>query len=59
MEFRTAGTFTDSLARLTLDVPKAVMTTSFDLQLNPEGAGMSFLKLERARVYPGQSGRSL
>jgi hypothetical protein len=34
MEFRIADAFTDSLARLTGDEPKAVKTTAFDLQLN-------------------------
>lgn len=35
MDFRIADTFTDSLARLTGDEPKAVKTTAFDLQMNP------------------------
>ncbi len=35
MDFRIADTFTDSLARLTGDLQKAVKTTAFDLQLNP------------------------
>ena len=34
MDFRTADTFTDSLARLTGDEQKAAKTTAFDLQLN-------------------------
>jgi len=35
-----AGTFTDSLARLTGDEQKAVKTTAFDLQLNQPNHGM-------------------
>jgi mRNA-degrading endonuclease RelE of RelBE toxin-antitoxin system len=49
MQFRIADTFTDSLARLTGDEQKAVKTTAFDLQINPESPGMSFHKLDRAR----------
>lgn len=49
MEFRIADTFTNSLARLTGDVQKAVKTTAFDLQLNPVNSGMSFHKLDKAR----------
>lgn len=49
MDFRIADTFTDSLARLTGDVQKAVKTTAFDLQMNPVNPGMSFHKLDRAR----------
>lgn len=33
MNFRIAGTFTSSLARLTGDEQKAVKTTAFDLRL--------------------------
>jgi mRNA-degrading endonuclease RelE of RelBE toxin-antitoxin system len=49
MNFRIADTFTDSLARLTGDEQKAVKTTAFDLQLNPENPGHSFHKLDRAK----------
>src|SRR5690242_5539891 len=49
MEFRIADTFTESLARLTGEEQKAVKTTAFDLQLNPESPGHSFHKLDRAR----------
>lgn len=35
MEFRIADTFTESLARLTGDEQKAVKTTAFDLQVDP------------------------
>ncbi|MFH0883095.1 MAG: hypothetical protein V2A56_08920, partial [bacterium] len=40
MEFRIADTFTNSLARLTTEEQKAVKTTAFDLQMNPENPGM-------------------
>ena len=49
MEFRIAGTFTDSLARLTGQEQKAVKTTAFDLQINPANPGMLFHKLDKAR----------
>ncbi len=49
MQFRIAGTFTESLARLTGEEQKAVKTTSFDLQLNPANPGMQFHKLDRAK----------
>ena len=55
MQFRIADTFTDSLARLTGDEQKAVKTTAFDLQLNPASPGMSFHKLDRAKVWEVQS----
>jgi len=49
MEFRIAGTFTDSLARLNGDEQKSVKTTAFGLQLNPANPGMKFHKLDKAR----------
>ena len=49
MDFRIADTFTDSLARLTGDEQKAVKTTAFDLQLNPESPGLRFHKLDKVR----------
>jgi superfamily I DNA/RNA helicase/mRNA-degrading endonuclease RelE of RelBE toxin-antitoxin system len=49
MLFRIADTFTDSLARLTGEEQKAVKTTAFDLQLNPENPGHSFHKLDKAK----------
>jgi len=36
MQFRIADTFTASLAKLTGQEQKAVKTTAFDLQMNPE-----------------------
>lgn len=49
MDFRIADTFTDSLAKLTGEEQKAIKTTAFDLQLNPENPGLSFHKLDRAK----------
>jgi mRNA-degrading endonuclease RelE of RelBE toxin-antitoxin system len=44
-----SDTFTASLAKLTGDEQKAVKTTAFDLQLNPESPGLQFHKLLRAK----------
>lgn len=49
MDFRIAGTFTDSLARLRGDEQTAAKTTAFDLQMNPASPGMRFHKLDRAK----------
>src|SRR5579862_5332356 len=49
MEFRIAGTFTDSLSRLTAQEQKAAKTTAFDLQLNPASPGMKFHRIDRAK----------
>ncbi|WP_442497236.1 3'-5' exonuclease [Methylobacter sp. sgz302048] len=49
MNFRIADTFTDSLSKLTGEEQKAIKTTAFDLQLNPENPGFSFHKLDRAK----------
>jgi mRNA-degrading endonuclease RelE of RelBE toxin-antitoxin system len=49
MQFLIADTFTDSLARLTGEEQKAVKTTAFDLQLNPENPGMQFHRLDKAK----------
>lgn len=49
MDFRIADTFTDSLGRLTGDEQKLAKTTSFDLQMNPAGPGLSFHKLGKAK----------
>jgi len=45
MEFRIADTFSESLARLTNDEQKAVKTTAFDLQMNPESPGLQFHRI--------------
>lgn len=49
MEFRIADTFTASLARLTGDEQKAVKTTAFDLQMNPDNPGLRYHKLDKAK----------
>ncbi len=49
MEFRISDSFTSSLAKLTGDEQKAVKTTAFDLQMNPDAPGNSFHKLDRAQ----------
>jgi len=49
MPLLIADTFTTSLAKLTGDEQKAVKTTAFDLQLNPESPGLQFHKLLRAK----------
>jgi mRNA-degrading endonuclease RelE of RelBE toxin-antitoxin system len=49
MQFLIADIFTDSLARLTGEEQKAVKTTAFDLQMNPENPGMKLHKLDKAK----------
>ena len=49
MQLRIADTFTDSLVRLTCEEQKAVKTTAFDLQMNPESPGMQFHRLDKAK----------
>ncbi len=49
MDFRIAGTFTDSLSKLTNDEQKAVKTTAFDLQLNPANPGIQFHRVDAAK----------
>lgn len=49
MEFRISDSFTSSLAKLSGDEQKAVKTTAFDLQMNPDAPGHSFHKLDRAQ----------
>jgi hypothetical protein len=50
MTLLIADTFTDSLARLTGDEQKAAKTTAFDLQINPASPGLSFHRVEKAKV---------
>ena len=50
MEFRISDSFAGSLSKLTSDEQKAVKTTAFDLQMNPQKPGHSFHKLERAQM---------
>ncbi len=49
MDFRIADTFTDSLAKLKNEEQKAVKTTAFDLQMNPESPGMQFHRIDKAK----------
>jgi mRNA-degrading endonuclease RelE of RelBE toxin-antitoxin system len=49
MQFLIADTFSDSLAKLTSEAQKAVKTTAFDLQMNPENPGLKFHKLAKAK----------
>jgi hypothetical protein len=49
MNFLIADTFTDSLARLTVDEQKAAKTTAFDLQVNLAHPSLKFHKLANAR----------
>ena len=49
MDFLIADTFTDSLARLTVDEQKAAKTTAFDLQMNIARPSLQFHKLDKAR----------
>jgi len=49
VQFRSADTFTDSLAKLAGDEQKAVKITTFDLQANPANPGLRFHKLDRAK----------
>lgn len=49
MNFRIAGTFTDSLAKLTAEEQKIVKTTAFDLQVNPANPGMQFHRVDRVK----------
>ena len=49
MEFRISDSFTSSLATLTGDEQKAVKTTAFDLQMNPENPGHHFHKIDHAQ----------
>jgi hypothetical protein len=49
MNFLIADTFTDSLARLTVDEQKSAKTTAFDLQVNLAHPSLKFHKLANAR----------
>lgn len=49
MEFRISDTFTNSLAKLTGQEQKAVKTTAFDLQANPQSPGLRFHRLDKVR----------
>jgi mRNA-degrading endonuclease RelE of RelBE toxin-antitoxin system len=49
MNFFIAESFVSSLARLSNGEQKAVKTTAFDLQINPDSPGLSLHKLDRAK----------
>ncbi len=49
MHFLIADTFTDSLSKLTGEEQKAVKTTAFDLQMNPDSPGMQFHRLDKTK----------
>jgi hypothetical protein len=49
MEFLIADTFTDSLARLTVDEQKNAKVTVVDLQLNPVNPGMALHRIDNAK----------
>jgi len=49
MNFLIADTFTDSLAKLNGQEQKAIKTTAFDLQMNPESPAMHLHKLDNAK----------
>lgn len=49
MNFRIAGSFTESLTKLTGEEQKAVKTTAFDLQMNPANPGMKFHRVDGAK----------
>jgi hypothetical protein len=49
MDFLIADTFTDSLARLTVEEQKAAKTTAFDLQVNTAHPSLQFHKLDKAK----------
>ncbi len=49
MDFRIADTFTDALARLPASDQKAVKTSAFDLQTNPQHPGLQMHRLDNSR----------
>ena len=49
MEYRIAGTFSDSLGKLTSQEQKAVKTTAFDLQMNPSHPSLQFHRIDRTK----------
>jgi hypothetical protein len=49
MDFRIADTFTDALARLPAPDQKAVKTSAFDLQTNPQHPGLQMHRIENSR----------
>lgn len=49
MEFRIAATFTNALAKLTRDEQKAVKTSAFDLQTNPDNPGLQLHRIDDSK----------
>ncbi len=49
MEFRIADTFTSALGRLTRDEQKAVKTSAFDLQMNPNHPGLQLHRIDASK----------
>lgn len=49
MEFRIADTYTQSLAKLTVEEQKQVKQTTFDAMANPASPGLSFHKLDKGK----------
>ena len=49
MDFRIADTFTDALARLPASDQKAVKTSAFDLQTNPQHPSLQMHRIENSR----------
>jgi hypothetical protein len=49
MDFRIADTFTGALAKLTRDEQKAVKTSAFDLQTNPNGQGLQLHRIDASK----------
>ncbi len=49
VEFRIADTFTNSLARLPAPEQKAVKTSAFDLQTNPQNPGLQLHRIDNSK----------
>ena len=49
MEFRIADSFTKALTRLTRDEQKAVKTSAFDLQTNPDNPGLQLHRIDASK----------
>lgn len=49
MEFRIADSFTKALRRLTADEQKAVKTSAFDLQTNPDNPGLQLHRIDASK----------
>lgn len=49
MDFRIADSFTKALTRLTRDEQKAVKTSAFDLQTNPDNPGLQLHRIDASK----------